>query len=228
MAKRVAKLVVLVDVDEGTTDQEASQMVERAIKQQFGWGHNPLAGVYSQAGFRDVLTFQRKFGIPMAEEPSLLDPVAFDFRRKFMQEELDEVVEAHAEGDMRKVARELMDLAWVTYGTALMMGVPWTMGWHELTRANMEKVRVTDPSQSKRGSSIDIAKPPGWKAPNFTPFMGEGPWPVFQTGAETKKAPADAELEAFVSGEPHCTGHVDYDPASRLPDPGLALRHPED
>lgn len=129
----------------------------------------------------DVLAFQQKFQVPMASAPAFLDPQAFDFRFRFMHEELQEFCDAHHEGDMHGAADALVDLAYVLHGTALMMGLPWPRLWEEVQRANIAKERATYAGQSKRGSALDVIKPPGWKAPDHTAALGMGPWPTLQT-----------------------------------------------
>lgn len=126
----------------------------------------------------DVCAFQEKFNVPMAVEPTFLDPEAFKFRVKFMQEELDEFITDHSEHNMHGAADALVDLAYVLHGTALMMGLPWSELWDEVQRANMAKERATCASQSKRGSALDVIKPEGWKAPDHTAALGAGPWPM--------------------------------------------------
>jgi predicted HAD superfamily Cof-like phosphohydrolase len=200
-AMKTVRLALVLDVSEGTTDQEAAQMVERSIRQQQGYRHSPVAFPASSREHADVFAFHRKFQVPMAAEPSLLDPVAFDYRQKFLQEEVNEVEQAHAQGDVRAVARELMDVSWMAIGTALMMGVPWTACWQELVRANMDRVRASSAGdhRSKRHNSMDVVKPPNWREPDFTLFMGKGPWPTFQTGAVGIDL-AEAELRLAAEG----------------------------
>lgn len=132
----------------------------------------------------DVRLFQIKFGTPMASTPSLLDQKAFDFRKKFLEEELKEFVDTHTEGDLIGAADALVDLAYVLHGTALMMGLPWEDLWKEVQRANMTKERATHAGQSKRGSAIDVIKPPGWKGPDHAQFLGTGGWPTLDTSKE--------------------------------------------
>lgn len=131
----------------------------------------------------DVLAFQQKFQVPMASEPSFLDDAGFEFRMKFLKEELIEFEQAHQEGDMHGAADALVDLAYVLHGTALMMGLPWPRLWAEVQRANMTKERAASASQSKRGSALDIIKPTGWVGPDHTAALGEGPWPTMATGS---------------------------------------------
>ena len=117
----------------------------------------------------NVAEFNEKFGLPMGTDDQLMNnPEAQDFRVKFLQEELDELKEALANGDKVKVFDALLDLAYVTYGTALFAGIDATQ-WHAGMRAvhscNMVKVRVAKAEDSKRGSVYDLKKPEGWVGP---------------------------------------------------------------
>lgn len=129
----------------------------------------------------DVLAFQQKFEVPMASQPTFLDDAAFNFRFKFLEEELTEFRDSHLAGDMHGAADALVDLDYVLHGTALMMGLPWPRLWDEVQRANMTKERATHAGQSKRKSALDVIKPPGWTAPDHTAALGVGPWPTLKT-----------------------------------------------
>ncbi len=129
----------------------------------------------------DVEAFQRKFGVPMPATPHFLNDEAFQFRLKFLREELDEFERDHLAGDMHGAADALVDLAYVLHGTVLMMGLPWGPLWNEVQRANMAKVRATSAAQSKRGSALDVVKPEGWVPPDHTAALGKhakGGWPI--------------------------------------------------
>jgi predicted HAD superfamily Cof-like phosphohydrolase len=148
----------------------------------------------------DVLAFHQKFGVPMPQEPSFLGPEAFGFRMKFMQEELNEFYDDHTAGDMLKAADALVDLVYVTLGTALMMGLPWPRLWEEVQRANMAKERAKNAGESKRGTALDVIKPPGWTAPDHSAALpktriaiGLGQvsgWPVFDPSGEATQPTA--------------------------------------
>jgi len=129
---------------------------------------------------QDVLAFQQKFKVPMAVTPHFLQEETFQFRLKFLQEELDEFETAHLSGDMHGAADALVDLAYVLHGTALMMGLPWPRLWDEVQRANMTKVRAKHAGESKRGTALDVVKPEGWKGPDHTAALGAGPWSTFK------------------------------------------------
>jgi hypothetical protein len=78
------------------------------------------------------------------------------------------IIDAIDDGNRVKAFDALLDLAYVVYGTALFMGVTpaqWHAGMHAVHTANMAKVRVASADNSKRGSTFDVVKPPGWQGP---------------------------------------------------------------
>lgn len=124
--------------------------------------------------FDDVGQFHRKFGLPVAGERAVgnLDASTFDFRMKFMEEELREFEEGWEETDLAKMADSLVDLVYVVLGTAHYMGLPWQELWDEVQRANMTKERAAkDGSNSKRGTGLDVVKPEGWTPPDIAGIL---------------------------------------------------------
>lgn len=124
------------------------------------------------SNFDDVGEFHEKFGLPAVRRthpvhPQLLDHDMFRFRLKFLEEELSEFVHAQHAQDLAKAADALIDLVYVAMGTAHKMGLPWQELWREVQRANMAKERATSADQSKRGSTFDVIKPPGWQPPDI-------------------------------------------------------------
>jgi hypothetical protein len=103
----------------------------------------------------------------------LLDQDAFHFRVGFMKEELAEFMYAHNDSNIVDAVDALVDLVYVVLGTAAMMGVPWEAVWDEVHTANMKKVRATDASQSKRGSTLDVVKPVGWEKPELLQHLSK-------------------------------------------------------
>jgi len=90
------------------------------------------------------------------------------FRLEFLKEEMTELREALFTGDRIGAFDALLDLAYVTYGTALYLGISpekWNAGMAAVQGANMSKVRVQRAEESKRGSTFDVRKPEGWVAP---------------------------------------------------------------
>lgn len=129
----------------------------------------------------DVRAFHAKFGLAYdgdGSSPRLLADDVFLFRLKFLQEELDELVRAHDEGNLPNVADALADLIYVASGTAHLAGIPLDPVWAEVQRANLAKERATsaaDP-RGKRGHALDVVKPAGWTGPDHRPALRAAGW----------------------------------------------------
>jgi predicted HAD superfamily Cof-like phosphohydrolase len=66
----------------------------------------------------------------------------------------------------------LVDLSYVLHGTALFHGFNrFDQAFDTVHAANMAKERATRPEQSKRGTTFDVIKPKGWKAPVLDEFL---------------------------------------------------------
>jgi predicted HAD superfamily Cof-like phosphohydrolase len=143
----------------------------------------------------DVGKFHRKFGLDCAQQgigPRELPKEMIEFRLKFLIEELEELASAYGyrlninlerlagawlgHKDIAKVADSLIDLVYVALGTAHLEGLPWQDLWDEVQRANMSKERAQRAEQSARGSSFDVIKPAGWRAPDIEGVLTEWGW----------------------------------------------------
>lgn len=137
--------------------------------------------------FGDVGDFHRKFDLPTSDEnpgPRPIDDLFTEFRIKFMHEELEEFEEGWHEGDHAKMFDALMDLVYVAMGTAHAAGYPWEQGWAKVQAANMTKVRAAkDGSDSKRGSSFDVVKPPDFRPPDIASLLASYGWEGKATAA---------------------------------------------
>jgi predicted HAD superfamily Cof-like phosphohydrolase len=117
--------------------------------------------------YGDVAAFHEKFGLRCDGGPAILDSETTKFRLLFLEEELMEFRVSAISDDLPGMADALIDLVYVAMGTAYLMGLPWQALWDEVQRANMSKVRANSASESKRGSSLDVVKPTGWKGPDI-------------------------------------------------------------
>lgn len=115
-----------------------------------------------------VIEFHRRFGLDCPASPRLLDRDTFLYRYQFLHEELHEFLKAQRAGDLVKAADALLDLEYVTHGTAYLMGLApiWSDLWNEVQRANLAKERAVEAATSPRGTTLDIVKPSGWVAPD--------------------------------------------------------------
>lgn len=112
--------------------------------------------------FADIQQFHQKFGLDSPDRPTDLDEETYDFRRKFMHEELDEYMDAWDDADMEKMLDSLVDLVYVVLGTAYLHGFNFNEAWRRVHDANMQKVRAQNADESRRGSTLDVVKPEGW------------------------------------------------------------------
>jgi len=119
----------------------------------------------------DVGEFHQKFGLHQTNDttphPMAVPKELFDFRVKFMEEELKEFKDAAAEGDHAGMFDALMDLTYVACGFAHLMGYPWQEGWDLVQTANMSKVRAQRSEESERGGIWDVVKPEGFQPPDI-------------------------------------------------------------
>lgn len=117
--------------------------------------------------FEDIKAFSIKFGLPKLKYPGFLDPDDMVYRIDFIQEELDELIDATDAGDLEGALDALVDIMYVTLGTAWLMNLPIEKAWERVHHANMQKVRadsLADP-RSKRNHPWDIVKPKDWVSP---------------------------------------------------------------
>jgi predicted HAD superfamily Cof-like phosphohydrolase len=136
---------------------------------------NVYTRVYSN--FADVDEFHDKFGLNAgADVPRTLDPSLYEFRMKFLMQELSEIADAHALNDLTKFIDGLIDLVYVAMGTARFAGVSpalWEQLWSVVHQANLCKRRARSAIESKeltdRGHVFDVVKPAGWTSPD--PFL---------------------------------------------------------
>lgn len=140
----------------------------------------------------DVTLFHQKFNLPVTEDgpPRMLPPELQVFREKFLDEELQEYKDACAAGDMPKAFDALMDLAWVAIGTALYHRFPWSPGWREVKRANMDKVPNDGTFVKERNKHLppgsvgtDIMKPEGWIGPKIEEVLRDHVYVYHRTDA---------------------------------------------
>lgn len=147
------------------------------------------------SNFNDVEKFHAKYQLTY-DGPVRALPVELEvFRRKFLEEELQEYLDASDELSNLLGANEgiripshgfvrdelnrllglqfdaLLDLVYVAMGTAQLQGFDWQKGWERVQAANMTKIRALREDDSKRGSLFDVVKPVDFKAPDHTDLV---------------------------------------------------------
>lgn len=131
---------------------------------------------------RMVREFHRRFAIAVAERPTIPDTQTAALRLRLIQEEFDELNAAFESKDLPGIAKELADLLYVVYGTAVSCGIDMEPVFEEVHRSNMSKV-----GGYKREDGKWI-KPPTYSPANIPPLLLQQ--------SETPPNPARDQLEA--------------------------------
>jgi predicted HAD superfamily Cof-like phosphohydrolase len=87
-----------------------------------------------------VEAFHRKFEILVQTTPTDVNEETKQLRVRLIQEEFDELKDAMNAGDLAAVAKEMADLLYVTYGTAVSYGIDMEAVFQEVHRSNLSKI----------------------------------------------------------------------------------------
>ena len=87
-----------------------------------------------------VEAFHRMFDIVVNPVPTVADGSTRRLRVQLIQEEFDELKEALVAEDLSSIAKEMADLLYVVYGTAVSYGIDMDPVFREVHRSNMSKV----------------------------------------------------------------------------------------
>lgn len=87
-----------------------------------------------------VEEFHQKFDILIQTGPANLTDETKQLRIRLIQEEFDELKESMAGENLASVAKEMADLLYVVYGTAVSYGIDMTPVFQEVHRSNLSKV----------------------------------------------------------------------------------------
>ncbi|GJL63704.1 MAG: hypothetical protein NPIRA04_23580 [Nitrospirales bacterium] len=112
-----------------------------------------------------VLEFHQQFDIHVADQPTSPDDPTQTLRTCLIQEEFDELQEAMKAKDLPSVAKELADLLYVVYGTAVSCGIDMEPVFQEVHRSNMSKVGGHKREDGK------WVKPPTYSPADIVPIL---------------------------------------------------------
>jgi predicted HAD superfamily Cof-like phosphohydrolase len=87
-----------------------------------------------------VEEFHKKFDILVHTSPTDASEDTRRLRIRLIQEEFDELKESMAEGNLAALAKEMADLLYVVYGTAVSYGIDMDPVFREVHRSNLSKV----------------------------------------------------------------------------------------
>lgn len=107
----------------------------------------------------DVVAFHDKFNAHVERLPKFPPNHILELRKKLIKEEAKEVSDAIDGSSLAEVAKELCDLLYVTYGTAVAFGINLDPIWKEVQQSNMAK------TGGKHRADGKVLKPDNWVDP---------------------------------------------------------------
>ena len=114
---------------------------------------------------RMVAEFHETFDIAVETVPRVPDEATRSLRVRLIQEEFDELQAALDQRDAAAVAKELADLLYVVYGTAVSCGIDMEPVFREVHRSNMSKI-----GGHKRADGKWV-KPPTYSPARIEPIL---------------------------------------------------------
>ena len=130
-----------------------------------------------------VEAFHSKFGILVQTAPMDVNEETKHLRVRLIQEEFDELKEAMATGNLAAVAKEMADLLYVTYGTAVSYGIDMEPVFQEVHRSNLSKVGGYKRADGK------WVKPPTYSPADIESIMEVQREQLFAEGLPVHDAP---------------------------------------
>lgn len=112
-----------------------------------------------------VEEFHRKFDIPVQARPAIPTGSTKELRVRLIQEEFDELKEALGQESLVAIAKELADLLYVVYGTAVSYGIDMEPVFQEVHRSNLSKVGGYKRADGK------WVKPPTYSPASLDPIL---------------------------------------------------------
>jgi predicted HAD superfamily Cof-like phosphohydrolase len=117
---------------------------------------------------RLVREFHDAFALARADRPRAVpDPLAAG-RQRLLEEEVHELGAAARGGRLDEVARELADVVYVAYGTAVAYGIDLDAVIAEVHRANMTKLGPDGQPIVRDGK---VQKPPSFRPPDVVSVL---------------------------------------------------------
>lgn len=128
---------------------------------------------------KQVREFHLAGGHVVNERPTVIDFNTHALRLKLMAEEAQELVDAMFEGNLEHIAKELADLLYVVYGTAVSYGIDMEPISAEVHRSNMTKFgrpgeyadTCDATGKSIRDASGKTRKPSTYEPPVLGPIL---------------------------------------------------------
>lgn len=122
-----------------------------------------------RTNFEMVDEFHTVYECLKNESPTLIDVADWNLRKQLIQEEFNELQEAYEEKNILGFAKELADLLYVCYGTAVALGIDIDKVFEEVHESNMSKLDLN--GQVLRREDGKVLKGPKYKPPDLNFIM---------------------------------------------------------
>ncbi|HKY72374.1 MAG TPA: MazG nucleotide pyrophosphohydrolase domain-containing protein [Nitrospira sp.] len=133
-----------------------------------------------------VERFHRLFDIVVQHRPGLVDHQTRVLRERLIHEEFEELKEAMGKEELPAIAKELADLLYVVYGTAVSYGIDMGPVFREVHRSNMSKIGGYKRDDGK------WMKPPSYSPAAIEPILATQQ-PARQRGVESSQRYEEVE-----------------------------------
>lgn len=111
------------------------------------------------------------YSVPVRTQPTLGTPEEQALRLALIKEEVQELEDALAAGDIVEVYDALLDIAWVTSGSFHTFGLPLEPGLEEVARSNRTKLGEDGlPVYNEMGK---VVKGPNYSPPNLKEVLDD-------------------------------------------------------
>jgi predicted HAD superfamily Cof-like phosphohydrolase len=118
-----------------------------------------------ESPWRLVREFHDAFRLARADQPTMVPAELAETRQRLLEEEVAELAEAQRAGKLSDIARELADVVYVAYGTAVSYGIDLDAVLAEVHRANMTKLRPDGQAPVREGK---VHKGAGFRPPDVS------------------------------------------------------------
>lgn len=119
--------------------------------------------------FKKVEQFMKTFGQNVRYTPTLGTPEEQKLRIELIEEELNELKEAIANGDLVEIADALTDILYVTYGAGHTFGLDLDACFDEVQSSNMSK--LGEDGKPIYRDDGKVMKGPGYFQPELEPII---------------------------------------------------------
>lgn len=118
-----------------------------------------------------VREFHEAFSLTVNDKPNFDDPFYgnYSLRQKLIDEEYEELCEAMNTGNVKDIAKEMADLLYVVYGTAVTMGIDLDAVFKVVHESNMSK--LDDDGKPMYNSYGKVIKSNNYRPPDLSELV---------------------------------------------------------